>query len=45
MKNTPTTDVPNTAANIPLYLYIIGAMILVIGAGVIYVTTRGNKSK
>lgn len=45
MKNTPTTPVPNTASNIPVYLYIIGAMILVIGVGVIYATTRSNKKK
>lgn len=45
MKNTPTTNVPQTAESIPFYLYIIGAMVLVIGVGVIYVTTKGNKSK
>ena len=45
MKNTPTTNVPSTAASIPVYLYIIGAMILVIGAGVIYVTTRTKRRK
>ena len=45
MKNTPLTETPPTAASIPLYLYIIGAMILVIGVGVIYVSTRTKKNK
>ncbi len=45
MKNTPTTNVPDTAENIPLYLYIIGAMILVIGVGVIYTSTKTRKNK
>ena len=44
MKNTPTTDVPNTAENIPIYIYIIGGMILVIGIAVIYVTTKPKKN-
>lgn len=45
MKNTPLTHTPETAASIPVYLYIIGAMILVIGVGVIYATTRPKKNK
>mgnify|MGYP004612235923 FL=1 len=44
MKNTPTTNVPNTAENIPVYIYIIGGMILVIGVAVIYVTTKPKKN-
>jgi len=44
IKNTPTTKVPDTASNIPAYLYIIGSMILVIGVAVIVVTTRQSKS-
>lgn len=45
MKNTPTTQVPNTASNVSIYLYTIGIMILIIGIGVIYTTTRTNKKK
>lgn len=44
IKNTPTTKVPDTASNIPAYLYIIGSMILVIGVAVIVVTTRQSKN-
>ena len=43
MKNTPTTPVPNTLANIPVYLYIIGAMIVIIGGAVIYFTVKPAK--
>ncbi len=44
MKNTPTTDVPDTASNIPTYLYIIGSMILIIGLSVIVVSTKKNRN-
>lgn len=45
MKNTPTTKVPDTAENVPIYLYIIGAMILLMGLAVIYVTTKPKSNK
>ena len=44
MKNTPTTDVPNTAENIPGYVYIIGGFILIVGISVIYVTVKKKKN-
>ncbi len=44
MKNTPTTNVPDTASTIPAYLYIIGSMILIIGLSVIVFSTKQNKS-
>ena len=45
MKNTPTTPTPDTASNIPIYLYIVGTMILIIGAVVIYYTVKPSKKK
>ena len=44
MKNTPTTDVPNTAESIPGYVYIIGGFILIVGISVIYVTVKKKKN-
>ena len=44
MKNTPTTEVPDTAQSIPLYIYFIGLMIIVIGGVVIYETVKENQN-
>ncbi len=44
MKNTPTTTVPNTASSIPAYLYVVGALIIIIGAVVIYFTVNPKKN-
>ena len=45
MKNTPTTPVPNTAENIPTYIYLIGLMIVIIGGVVIYEAVKPQKNK
>lgn len=45
MKNTPKVNVPNTASNIPTYIYIIGALIIVAGAVVALSVAKSSKEK
>ncbi len=45
MKNTPTVAVPQTASNIPTYLYIVGALIIVAGAVVVCSVAKTEKNR
>lgn len=40
MKNTPYITPPDTASNIPLSVYIFGAIVLICGASIIYLNVR-----
>ncbi|MBO5138277.1 MAG: Cys-Gln thioester bond-forming surface protein [Bacilli bacterium] len=44
MKNTPYVTPPDTASNLPIYIYIIGALILISGSFVIYISVRPRKN-
>lgn len=44
MKNTPYVTPPDTASNLPIYIYIIGALILISGSFVIYISIRPRKN-
>lgn len=43
MNNTPYVDTPDTASGIPLYVYIVGALVLISGIAVVYVSMRPKK--
>ncbi len=40
MQNVPEIDVPDTYATIPTYVYIVGAIAFLIGAGLIYISLK-----
>ncbi len=40
MQNIPEIDVPDTAATLPTYVYVVGALALLIGIGLIYVSLK-----
>lgn len=43
MKNTPYVTPPDTASNLPIYIYIVGAIVLIAGTVVIYQSVRPVK--
>ncbi len=43
MKNVPEIPVPNTNATIPIYIYLVGALILILGGGFVYLAFRKPK--
>lgn len=44
MKNTPYVDTPDTAEGLPVYVYIIGTIILVIGTTMVYTSVKTRKN-